>query len=142
MFHEGASLEMLHLAVAREAEVRAVETHGFCCELLEACDAVDHAVLCEVALAGEGDDVAGVPIRVRVAGDLRDWFARVVVCEDLFRLEGDFRRIVGDDLPVFREHENRDRLVVKSFVGGDVRRDDRVGACLAARPIPVVHDVH
>src|SRR5918992_3724788 len=127
--------------LAREAQVGAVKAQQRSGGPPDRAQALDHAVARQVVMACKRDDEPIVAGPVRVPRDVGHRLPGQGVDIGAECLERHARGIIGDDRTVAREHEDRDRRVAVAPMGGDVRRNDRIWPSLAARPIPVMHDV-
>ena len=141
LLDERARAEVLHPALAAEAQVGAVEAGQRRREPLDAVDAVDQPVAREDVLDRVGQHVAVVPVLVAVAQHVRHRLAGLLVGVDVLEREGDLLGVAREDVSVLGEHEVRDRRVAVLLVRGHVRRDHGVRARLTARPVPVVDEL-
>src|SRR5713101_935496 len=111
---------VLNAQLTGEPQVCAIESEEPRRQLLGALDPVEELHRGQVAVTGVSDDILLVSVGVSVAGDVSDGLAGVLVSVVAELLETNLGGVVGDDLGVPGEHEDRELSIAVFLLRGDV----------------------
>src|ERR1700733_9063376 len=127
--------------LAREAEVGTVDTCHTGEDVLETRHHVGKSEIQNSFAPLKNNSIAILIIPIAVDHSVGDRFVALWVKVFAFEKQGNLRGVIGDDLAVLGEHEDREFGLTIGLFGVEIAGYDRIGSSFSPSPVPVVEEL-